>query len=126
MSDRLGMVSLAARDNPYLGVAGAFAGEKPFGEQTAEVIDAEVQRIIGECHEQAKRLLRTRRRELDALVGALLERETLDQPEILAVSGLPPPPESPSERAQEAVSAAGKTGVAAAADTASQTRSTRA
>jgi cell division protease FtsH len=124
MSDRLGMVSLAPRDNPYLGVPGAFAGAKPFGEQTAEAIDTEVQRIIGECHEQAKRLLRSRRRELDALVGALLEHETLDQPEILAVTGLPPPSESPSERAQEAASAAGKAGVPAAADAASQARGT--
>src|SRR5690349_4226733 len=106
MSEELGLVQLAQRQNPYTGVAGAFAGEKPFGERTAEAIDDEVQRIIGDCHEQAKSLLRERRRELDALVQALLERETLDQAEILAVTGLPAPPESPAERANEAVAVA--------------------
>jgi cell division protease FtsH len=106
MSERLGMVALGPRENPYTGVAGAFGGEKPFGERTAEAIDDEVLRIIGDCHEQAKSLLRQRRRELDALVQALLEKETLDQAELLAVTGLSAPPESPAERANEAVAAA--------------------
>src|SRR5215510_11030749 len=43
MSDRLGLVQLAPRANPYLGVAGAFGGaDRPFSEETARVIDAEV------------------------------------------------------------------------------------
>ena len=49
-------------------------------------------RIINECHEEARRLLTERRKELDALAGALLERETLDEEEILEVTGLPPAP----------------------------------
>jgi cell division protease FtsH len=90
MSDRLGMVQLAARENPYLG--GALAGDKPFSEDTARLIDAEVQKIIGDSHEQAKRLLAEHRRQLDALVAALLSRETLGEQEILEVTGLPPAP----------------------------------
>ena len=62
MSDKLGMVQLAPKDNPYLGGATGFVGEKPFGERTAEIIDAEVQRIIGESHTQAKDLLVRHRR----------------------------------------------------------------
>jgi cell division protease FtsH len=95
MSDKLGMVQLAPPENPFLeGQAAGFGGgEKPFGERTAEVIDAEVQRIIHECHEQAKSLLAEHRHRLDALVAALLERETLDQEEILQVTGLPPAPD---------------------------------
>ncbi|HEX7385616.1 MAG TPA: ATP-dependent zinc metalloprotease FtsH, partial [Burkholderiaceae bacterium] len=91
MSDALGMVELAPRDNPYLGAGGWGAG-RPFGEATARTIDAEVQRIIGECHGEAGRLLRAHRGALDALVAALLERETLDEQEVLAVTGLPPAP----------------------------------
>jgi len=68
-------------------------GEKPFSEQTASLIDAEVQRIINECHEEAKRLLRENRRALDGLVGALLQRETLAEQEILQATGLTPAPE---------------------------------
>jgi cell division protease FtsH len=88
MSDSLGMVQLAPRENAYLGNGGAFAGPKPYGEQTAQRIDAEVQRIVDECHQQAKDLLVAHRAQLDALVQALLARETLDQREILEVTGL--------------------------------------
>ena len=38
------------------------------------------------------RLLTKYRKELEALAGALLERETLDEGEILEVTGLPPAP----------------------------------
>ncbi|NUZ05346.1 ATP-dependent zinc metalloprotease FtsH [Piscinibacter koreensis] len=92
MSEELGMVQLAPRDNGYLGGGGGFAGPKPFGERTAERIDAEVQRIIDESYALATRLLREHRRQLDALVEALLQRETLDEKEILDVTGLPPAP----------------------------------
>ena len=93
MSDRLGMVQLAPRENPFLEAPAGFGGgEKPFSERTAELIDSEVQRIIEECHDEAKALLQAHRQRLDALVAALLERETLDQEEILRVTGLPPAP----------------------------------
>ena len=58
----------------------------------AQAIDSEVRRIIGECHDQARTLLSRHRAQLDALARALLERETLDEQEILEVTGLPPAP----------------------------------
>jgi len=92
MSDKLGMVQLAPRENPYLGSTVGLGGEKPFSEETARLIDLEVQRIIKESHDEAVRLLGKHRKELDALVRALLDRETLDEKQILAVTGLPPAP----------------------------------
>jgi cell division protease FtsH len=92
MSEALGTVELAPRDNPYLGGSGGYGGEKPFSEETARIVDSEVLRIIGECHDEARRLLTEHRKELDALARALLERETLDEEEILEVTGLPPAP----------------------------------
>ena len=93
MSERLGLVQLAPRENPYLGGSGGGYGcAKSFSEETSRAVDAEVFRIIGECHEEGKRLLNAHRRELDALAEALVERETLDEQEILAVTGLPPAP----------------------------------
>ncbi len=92
MSDKLGMVQLAARRNPYLNDYGS---APPFSEETARVIDAEVQRIINESHGEARSLLDAHRRQLDALVQALLERETLNEQEILQVTGLPPAPALP-------------------------------
>lgn len=92
MSEKLGLVQLAPRRNPYLGVTTGFGGEKPFSEETARLIDAEVRRIIGESHEQAKSLLSKHRKALDALVEALLVHETLDEEQILEATGLPPAP----------------------------------
>jgi cell division protease FtsH len=93
MSDRLGMVQLAPRENRYLGAGGFGGAGKPFSEETARLIDTEVHRIIDESHDEAKRLLIEHRKQLDALVAALLSRETLDEREVLEVTGLPPAPE---------------------------------
>ena len=92
MSEALGMVQLAPHQNPYLGGNQGFIGDKPFSEHTARLIDAEVLRILKDCHAEAMALLTRYRKELDALVKALLERETLDEQEILQVTGLPPAP----------------------------------
>jgi cell division protease FtsH len=92
MSERLGMVQLAPRENPYLSGTNGYAGARPFSEETAEAIDAEVLKIIGESHDEARRLLSAHREQLDALVEALLSRETLNEQEILEVTGLPPAP----------------------------------
>jgi cell division protease FtsH len=92
MSDRLGLVQLAPRENPYLTGPNAYAGAKQFSEQTAEAIDAEILKIINESHEEAKRLLSAHRKQLDALAEALVSRETLNEQEILQVTGLPPAP----------------------------------
>jgi cell division protease FtsH len=92
MSERLRLVQLAPRENPYLGGPNGYAGARPFSEATAAAIDAEVQKIIGESYDEAKRLLSAHRKPLDALVEALLTRETLNEQEILQVTGLPPAP----------------------------------
>src|SRR5690606_4653299 len=94
MSDKLGMVQLAPRQNNWTGASG-FVGEKLYSDETAKAIDMEVMRIIQTCHEDAKRLLREHRSELDALVAALMEKETLNEADILEVTGLPPAPQLP-------------------------------
>ncbi|MCC7083098.1 MAG: ATP-dependent zinc metalloprotease FtsH [Burkholderiales bacterium] len=87
MSD-LGLIQFAPRDNPYLGGSGAYAGAKPFSEQTALAIDTEVARIIDQSHVEATRLLTAHRHALDALAQALLTHESLDEQEVLQVTGL--------------------------------------
>lgn len=92
MSDKLGLVQLAPRDNPYLDGQAGYGGQKPFSEETAKAIDAEVFRIISESHADAGRLLEKYRPQLDKLAEALLARETLNEKEILEVTGLPAAP----------------------------------
>ena len=93
---------LAPRENPYLGGSGGYGGEKPFSEETARAIDEEVLRIIDESHEEARRLLTEAPQGARGARRALLERETLDEEEILEVTGLPPAP--PLENRKTAVS----------------------
>ena len=71
---------------------GGYGTEKPFSEEIARIVDSEVLRIMDESHDEARRLLTKPRKELDALASALLERGSLDEKEILEVTGLPPAP----------------------------------
>jgi cell division protease FtsH len=66
------------------------------------MIDTEVQRIIAESYADACRLLSAHRKALDALVEALLQRETLDEAEILEVTGLPAAPALAARSARSA------------------------
>jgi cell division protease FtsH len=92
MSEKLGLVQLAPRENPYLASLDGMSAARTVSEETARIIDLEVQRIIDECHDEAARLLGEHRVPLDRLATALLERETLDEREILEVTGLPAAP----------------------------------
>src|SRR5207302_7673888 len=48
MSERLGLVQLAPRENPYLGDANGYGGTRSFSVATDAASDAEVHTIIGE------------------------------------------------------------------------------
>ena len=88
MSDKLGMVQLAPRENPYLETFAGRDGARTISEETARAVDEEVRQIIADSHAEARRLLTDHRRELDALAQALLARETLDEDEVLRATGL--------------------------------------
>jgi cell division protease FtsH len=82
-------MSLGGRENLYLAgdVLGG-AAAKPYSETFATLVDTEVQRIRQENYATAVQLLQTHRQALDALAEALVEHETLDEEEILKVTGL--------------------------------------
>jgi cell division protease FtsH len=87
MSDELDMVALAPPERAFLDGVNP-DGQRPYSEETAREIDEEVRAIITKSHEEARRLLAEHRRKLDALAQALLEHETLEEQEILAITGL--------------------------------------
>jgi cell division protease FtsH len=60
-----------------------------FSDQMLAAVDAEVRRIIEECFARAKELLTEHRDKLEAIVAALLEKETLDEEEVYAAAGIP-------------------------------------
>jgi cell division protease FtsH len=96
MSEQLGPVALAQRNDGFIDPAESepsmAGGWRPYSDDTARLIDAEVRRILDESYAEATRLLRQRRQALDGLAKALLEHETLDQQEILHVTQLRPEP----------------------------------
>ncbi|MER6066413.1 ATP-dependent zinc metalloprotease FtsH [Streptomyces sp. NPDC001792] len=82
MSEKVGRLSALPGD-----------GQQPYGvsaaPRTLDVIDAEMRRIVEECYEEACRTLRDHRDRLDALAVALLEHETLEEPDAYRIAGLP-------------------------------------
>jgi cell division protease FtsH len=90
MSEKVGLLSLTNDpDQAYLGPMG---GGREYSEQMAALVDSEVKRIIDGSYEEAVRLLTAERARLDKLATALLDRESLDEWEILEVTGLPAKP----------------------------------
>jgi cell division protease FtsH len=87
MSPLVGPLNYANDDNN--------AFQRPYSEATAKLIDDEVKRIADECFEDARRLLKEHRGKLDDLAKALLEHDSLDEKEILSVTGLTPPAKPP-------------------------------
>jgi cell division protease FtsH len=75
-------------------------GAVPASEPTQELVDREVRRIVEESEREVVDLLTEHRDQLDALANALLERETLDQPEAYEVAGVGPPDAEAQERAK--------------------------
>ncbi len=94
MSEKLGPISFVAPQDE--GLPPAFQ-HQPYSEATSETIDAEVRRIVEECHRQAETLLAEHRKELDTLAKALLEAESLDEQEIRKVTGLAETPVAEDE-----------------------------
>ncbi len=89
MSKEVGLLYLSRDDGEdYLNSSGGGVS-RDFGEELTATVDKETRRIIDESYQDAIQVLTQERHRLDALAEALLERESLDEPEILQVVGLP-------------------------------------
>jgi cell division protease FtsH len=86
MSAVIGPVSFKqAEEHPFLGKEIHEARE--FSEETARVIDEEVQKFLNAAADRARELLTEHRDKLDALAKALVEKEVLDRDDITALWG---------------------------------------
>ncbi len=85
MSEILGPVAYAGDDEPlFLGREFA-TNSRSYSERTAQLIDEEVQKLVREGEDVARKMLSEHRELLDQMAEALLERETLDAEEIDAI-----------------------------------------
>ena len=86
----------------------------PYAEATQAAIDAEVARLLRQAQERAVELLKSHRPELDALVALLLERETVDGPDIYRLAARLDRAPAPSAAPALAASLASLAGTTAA------------
>jgi cell division protease FtsH len=84
MSERLGpRVFGHDRGQPFLGRE--FSSEPDYSDEIAREIDDEIRRIVEEAHQSAKDILTENREQLDRISNILLERETIDAKEFVAL-----------------------------------------
>ena len=84
MSDKMGPLAYGKKEEQIF-LGREIAQHRDYSEHTAIEIDEEVKRIVSDNYERAKKLIGDRRETLDQLTKALLEKETLDGPEIDAI-----------------------------------------
>lgn len=54
----------------------------PYSDKTAEIIDSEIQRLVSQAAERARKVITTNRKFLDKLKDELLQKETLEEEDI--------------------------------------------
>jgi cell division protease FtsH len=81
MSDKLGPLSYGKKDEQIF-LGREIAQHKDYSEKTAIDIDDEVKKVVFEAYENAKNLLKDKFALLDTFAKHLLEKETMDGPEI--------------------------------------------
>jgi cell division protease FtsH len=92
MSDVVGPIAIGDREAEIF-LGREVVQRREISNRTAELVDTELKRILGEAFERARQILIEHRQALDRLAAALLERETLDGDEVvLVVAGKPLPP----------------------------------
>jgi cell division protease FtsH len=92
MSDVIGPIAVGDREAEIF-LGREVVQRREISERTADLVDSELTRILGDAFERARQILIEHREALDRLATALLERETLDGEEVaLVVAGKPLPP----------------------------------
>jgi cell division protease FtsH len=96
MSSRVGTVFFGTEREVFLGREMSMGQQRDYSEATAAVIDQEVRRIIESRYGYVQAVLTQHRDVLDRIAELLLERETLDEADLLTlVAGIPPIDPSP-------------------------------
>ncbi len=82
MSDRIGPMAWQSQQHVFLG-EDLMTGSRDFSDDTARLVDEEVQRILRDQEVRAQELLSKHRAGLDLVAEALLERETIDGSDVV-------------------------------------------
>ncbi|GAA0320649.1 ATP-dependent zinc metalloprotease FtsH [Bacillus carboniphilus] len=82
MSDKLGPLQFGQGQGGNVFLGRDFNNDQNYSDAIAYEIDLEIQRIIKECYERARKILTENRDKLDLVANTLLEVETLDAEQI--------------------------------------------
>ena len=86
MSDEIGTVSFeSGHDEVFIGRT--MTQGRSYSEAVAAQIDREVQRVVGNAYDRCEEILKEQREALDTVARYLLEHETMERSEFLAVFG---------------------------------------
>ena len=83
MSDNIGTIYLGSDQEVFVGME--FGQSREYSEEIAAKIDREVASILAKCYEKAKKILTENLDKLETLTQALLEQETLNRAEFVAL-----------------------------------------
>jgi cell division protease FtsH len=89
MNEKLGNATYNEPSNQFLQQQQHFFQPKEISDETAKLIDDEVRRILEDRMKIVKDLLATKKKMLEKVAVALLEKETLESEEFLELVGLP-------------------------------------
>ena len=84
MSEKLGLIHYGD-DSEEVFIGRDLAHTRSYGEAIAGEIDAEVKRIVDECHQKARKLIEEHREVLEACAKLLLEKEKIGREEFEAL-----------------------------------------
>src|SRR4051812_3881118 len=90
MSDVLGPQQLGQQQGEVF-LGRDYGHQANYSDEVAARIDGEVRGLIDNAHVEARSILTTHRAVLDQLAAALVEKETLDTPELMEIIGHLPP-----------------------------------
>jgi cell division protease FtsH len=121
MSDRVGPMAWGSQGAVFLG--DDLMHTRDYSDETARVIDEEVEHILRDQEERCRQTLKAHRNGLDLVARALLERETIDGSEVVRLiehgrngHGPEPEPAAPATATAGAGAGAGATTAAAQGD----------
>jgi cell division protease FtsH len=84
MSEKIGTISF------FDSKQGDYNFTKPYSEETARIIDAEVKKIVEGAHQRVLKLLKGKRKELEIVAAELLKREIIFQADLEKLIGKRP------------------------------------
>ncbi|MBP1301715.1 ATP-dependent zinc metalloprotease FtsH [Curtobacterium sp. 1310] len=86
MSRAVGSVKLGSGSSePFVGREMGGSSGRDYSENIAETVDAETRALLEAAHDEAYQVLNDNRDILDRLAGELLDKETLDAPELVEI-----------------------------------------